>query len=194
MRPNITVKRPKITYPLTANYRNLGCCLFHANLRGTPPTVTPPPGNQALFWGLKRNCGGQYPLNKTLGGYPNIPMIVPSWWLQPISKALISQIGSFPQGWKIRNVWNHHLVMNAYNTFINDGQKNIAGETSPLELTNFGPKWSMVKTIPPPKKWPEYHQKPQQRRSALHQQPWSGQQIPFSNGELDWTPYLGGVP
>ena len=34
-----------------------------------------------------------------------------SWWFQPISKILYSQIGSFPQvGMKIKNMWNHHLA------------------------------------------------------------------------------------
>ena len=33
-----------------------------------------------------------------------------SWWLnQPIWKILV-KIGSFPQGWKLKNIWNHHLA------------------------------------------------------------------------------------
>ena len=39
-----------------------------------------------------------------------LQQITSSWWLQPIWKILISQIGSFPQvGVNIKNVWNHHL-------------------------------------------------------------------------------------
>ena len=38
-------------------------------------------------------------------------MFLSSWWFQPIGKILdIRQMGSFPQV-KIKNIWNHHLVL-----------------------------------------------------------------------------------
>ena len=85
--------------------------------------------------------------------------------------------------------------MNAYNTFINDGQKNIAGETSPLELNNFGPKLSMVKQ-PPPKKKHMTWISPEAAAAAIRAPPatfaW-----PTDTLQQGWTrlnPVLGGVP
>ena len=52
--------------------------------------------------------------NKAVGFPPHDVMSIPSWWFQPIWKILVKlcQIGSFPQiGMKIKNIWNHHLVM-----------------------------------------------------------------------------------
>ena len=43
---------------------------------------------------------------------PTLSKYLSSWWFQPIWKILYSQIGSFPQvGMKIKNVWNHQLVL-----------------------------------------------------------------------------------
>lgn len=115
--------------------------------------------------------------------------LVSGWWFQP--NWIIS-----PRV-KIRNVWietTHHLVMNAYNTFINDCQKNVVGGTSPLELTNFGPKWSMVKQYPPKKNMTWIS--PEAAAAAIRAPPatfaW-----PTNTLQQWWTrlnPILGGVP
>ncbi len=41
-----------------------------------------------------------------------------SWWFQPIWKILV-KMGIFPQiGVKIKNIWNHHLVVHDMGMFL----------------------------------------------------------------------------
>ena len=51
-----------------------------------------------------------------------------SWWLnQPIWKICV-KTGSFPQGWKLKNIWNHHLAGESC-TYPPSTMKHIAFQT-----------------------------------------------------------------
>ena len=72
-------------------------------LRGRPFSWSP------LTWWPVRNA-------KTLHNKTHLfeKLKFSSWWFQPIWKILV-KIGIFPnQGWKLKNIWNHHPVLNEH--------------------------------------------------------------------------------
>ena len=78
-------------------------CWIENNLSGTGPHQFLHPWN--LTWNLKITC-----LKRKLFNHHETKLV--GGWRSPSEKYYIVKSGSFPQGsgWKLKNVWNHHLV------------------------------------------------------------------------------------